>query len=167
MKLLPVAYPPAFFVQLLVHPQQMCLVATYDSSVVAFSSATMAMDTHNWTSGPLGSCGSQDCNVGALQVTLLTLGVSLEFRRRGIARKLVHEVVQRLRSSCRAPCASLRDPTPAVILCAEVARNNTSGQSFYSHLGMHRQATVDEQRRFGSKAQTCMVLGVMSTIPVS
>lgn len=165
MKLLPVAYPPTFFVQLLVHPQQMCLVATYDSSVVAFSSATM--DTQNWTSGPLGSCGGQDCNVRALQVTLLTLGVSPEFRRRGIARKLVHEVVQRLRSSYRARCVSTRDPTPAVILCAEVARNNTSGQSFYSHLGMHRQAIVDEQRRFGSKAQTCRVLGVMSTIPVS
>ncbi|KAJ8596353.1 hypothetical protein M405DRAFT_175534 [Rhizopogon salebrosus TDB-379] len=172
-KLLPVAYPPAFFVQLLVHPQQMCLVATYDSSVVAFSSA--AMDTQDWASGPLNSCGKQGCDVVALRVTLLTIGVSPEFRRRGIARRLVHEVVQRLRPSYRTHRPSSHalfprsesDPTHAVTLCAEVAYNNVSGQSFYSHLGMYRQPKADEQPRFGSKAQTCVVLGVMRTVPVS
>ncbi|OJA21389.1 hypothetical protein AZE42_09778 [Rhizopogon vesiculosus] len=168
-KLLPVAYPPTFFVQLLVHPQQMCLVATYGSSVVAFSSAVM--NSQNWATEQLGSCRGQDGDAGTLQVTLLTLGVSPEFQRRGIARRLVHEVVQRLRSSYRAPCASSHrsesDPTHAVILCAEVARNNTSGQSFYSHLGMHRQPKDDEQRKFGCKVQTCVVLGVMRTVPVS
>jgi len=146
----------------------MCLIATYGNSVVAFSSAIM--ETQNWASGLPGSCGGEDCDAGALRVTLLTLGVSPEFQRRGIAHRLVHEVVQRLRSSYRGPCASPRsgsDPTRAVILCAEVARNNTTGQSFYSHIGMRRQPKAEEQWRFGSKAQTCMVLGVMKTVSVS
>ncbi|KAG0702974.1 acyl-CoA N-acyltransferase [Suillus ampliporus] len=175
-QLLPNTYPTAFFVQLLVHPQQMCLIATYDGNVVAFASA--AAETQNSTPGPLASCGAQErpTGTGALRATLLTLGVSPEFRRQGIARRLVHEVVQRLRSSCEAPCyeaapaPSLRsrsDSTDAVILCAEVARNNSSGQSFYSHLGMHRQLEADRQTRFGSKAHTCVVLGVMRTVPVS
>lgn len=149
----------------------MCLVAIYGNSIVAFCSAVM--ETQSWASGLLdsGSCGGQDCDAGALRVTLLTLGVSPEFQRRGIARRLVHEVVQRLRSSYSSPrVLSPRfesDRTRAVILCAEVARNNTSGQSFYSHIGMHRQPNADEQRRFGSTAQTCVVLGVMRTVSVS
>ncbi|KAG1745526.1 uncharacterized protein EDB91DRAFT_1049839, partial [Suillus paluster] len=114
---------------------------------------------------------------GALRITLLTLGVSPEFQRQGIARRLVHEVVQRLRSSCEAPfyyesppapsSRSESDSTDTVILCAEVAHNNSSGQSFYSRLGMHRQLEVDKQSGFGSKAHTCVVLGVMRTVPVS
>jgi ribosomal protein S18 acetylase RimI-like enzyme len=174
-KLLPIAYPTTFFVQLLVQPQHMCLVATYDGKVIAFASATI--ETRRSTPGPLGSTADQDRPIGggALRVTLLTLGVSPEFRRQGIARRLVHEVVQRLRSSCGAPChksphassLSESDSTDAVILCAEVARNNSSGQSFYSHLGMQRQLEADKQSGFGSKAHTCTVLGVMRTIPVS
>lgn len=171
-KLLPIAYPTAFFVQLLVQPQHMCLVATYGGKVVAFASATK--ETRHSTPGPLGSSGDQDRSTGggALRVTLLTLGVSPEFQRQGIARRLVHEVVQRLRSSCGASChespfAPSSDPTDAVILCAEVARDNSPGQSFYSHLGMQRQLEADKQSGFGSKAHTCMVLGVMRTVPVS
>ncbi|KAG2358912.1 hypothetical protein BDR07DRAFT_1416202 [Suillus spraguei] len=150
----------------------MCLVATYGGKVVAFASATK--ETRHSTPGPLGSSGDQDRSTGggALRVTLLTLGVSPEFQRQGIARRLVHEVVQRLRSSCGAPChespfAPSSDPTDAVILCAEVARDNSPGQSFYSHLGMQRQLEADKQSGFGSKAHTCMVLGVMRTVPVS
>ncbi|KAG1878141.1 acyl-CoA N-acyltransferase [Suillus subluteus] len=173
-KLLPIAYPTAFFVQLLVQPQHMCLVATYDGKVIAFASATM--ETRHSTPGPLGSSDDQDrtTGAGAPRVTLLTLGVSPEFQRQGIARRLVHDVVQRLRSSCGtprhespAPPAPSLDSTDAVILCAEVARNNSSGQSFYSHLGMQRQLEADKQSGFGSKAHTCMVLGVMRTVPVS
>ncbi|KAG2153635.1 acyl-CoA N-acyltransferase [Suillus bovinus] len=173
-KLLPIAYPTAFFVQLLVQPQHMCLIATYDGKVVAFASATI--ETRHSNPGPLGSSGDQDITTGegAPRVTLLTLGVSPEFRRQGIARRLVHEIVQRLRSSCGAPYHE-SPPVPslsksdsnAVIICAEVARNNSSGQSFYSHLGMQRQLEVDKQGGFGSKAHTCMVLGVMRTVPVS
>lgn len=174
-KLLPVAYPTAFFVQLLVQPQHMCLIATYDCNVVAFASATM--ETRHSTPGPLGSARDQDrpTGGGALRVTLLTLGVSPEFQRQGIARRLVHEVVQRLRMSCEAPChesppapsLSGSDSTDAVIICAEVARDNSSGQSFYSHLGMQRQLEMDKQCGFGSKAHTCMVVGVMRTVSVS
>lgn len=153
----------------------MCLIATYGGDVIAFASATM--EARQSTSGALCSNGDQDrCTEGgALQVTLLTLGVSPEFQRQGIARRLVHDVVQRLRSSCGAPChesppapsLSENDSTDAVILCAEVAHNNSSGQSFYSHLGMQRQLGVDKESRFGSKAHTCMVMGVMRTVPVS
>lgn len=171
-KLLPVAYPTAFFVQLLIQPQRMCLIATHDGKVIAFASATM--ETRHSTPGPLGSSGDQTGG-GALRVTLLTLGVSPEFRRQGIARRLVHEIVQRLRSSCGASChesppapsLSESDSTDAVIISAEVAHNNSSGQSFYSHLGMQRQLEMDKQSGFGSKAHTCMVLGVMRTVPVS
>lgn len=175
-KLLPITYPTAFFVQLLVQPQHMCLIATYDGNVIAFASATM--ETRHSTPGPLGSAKDQDrppTGGGALRVTLLTLGVSLEFQRQGIARRLVHEVVQRLRMSCGVPChesppapsLSESNSTDAVILCAEVARDNSSGQSFYSHLGMQRQLEVDKQCGFGSKAHTCMVVGVMRTVSVS
>ncbi|KAG2033504.1 acyl-CoA N-acyltransferase [Suillus americanus] len=170
-KLLPIAYPTTFFVQLLVQPRHMCLVATYDGKVIAFASATM--ETRHSTPGP-GSAAAQDrpTGGGAPRVTLLTLGVSPEFQRQGIARRLVHEVVQRLRSSCgtlchKSPPTPSLDSTDAVILCAEVARNNSSGQSFYSHLGMQRQLEADKQSGFGSKARTCMVLGVMRTVPVS
>ncbi|KAG2118475.1 acyl-CoA N-acyltransferase [Suillus clintonianus] len=163
-KLLPIAYPTAFFVQLLVQPQHMCVIATYDGNVVAFASALM--ETRHSTPGALGSCGVQDrpSGGGALRVTLLTLGVSPEFQRQGIARRLVHEVVQRLRSSCGvpspchetspAPSLSESESTDAVILRAEVARNNSSGQSFYYHLGMKRQAEAEKQSSFGSKAHT-------------
>ncbi|KAG1777051.1 acyl-CoA N-acyltransferase [Suillus placidus] len=174
IKLLPIAYPIAFFVQLLVQPQHMCLIATYEGNVIAFVSATM--ETRHSTPGPLGSSGVPDQTTrDALRVTLLTLGVSPEFQRQGIARRLVHEVVQRLRWSCGAPyhdsppAPSLSESgsTDAVVLCAEVARDNSSGQSFYSHLGMQRQLEADTQNGFGSKARTCMVLGVMRTVPVS
>jgi ribosomal protein S18 acetylase RimI-like enzyme len=153
----------------------MCLIATCNSNVIAFASATM--ETRHSTPGPLGSATDQVRPIGggALRVTLLTLGVSPEFQRQGIARRLVHEVVQRLRMSYGAPChesppapsLSESDSTDAVILCAEVARDNSSGQSFYSHLGMQRQLEVDKQCGFGSKAHTCMVVGVMRTVSVS
>ncbi|KAG2749061.1 hypothetical protein P692DRAFT_20819210 [Suillus brevipes Sb2] len=157
--------PQVRALHLLVQPQHMCLIATYDGNVIAFASATM--ETRHSTPGPLGSAKDQDrppTEGGALRVTLLTLGVSPEFQRQGIARRLVHEVVQRLRMSCGVPChesppapsLSESNSTDAVILCAEVARDNSSGQSFYSHLGMQRQLEVDKQCGFGSKAHTCM-----------
>jgi ribosomal protein S18 acetylase RimI-like enzyme len=158
--LLPVSYPATFFVQLLVNPRHLCLIAVDEGSVIGFASA--AIDT----SQP-PSCGiwrhetqsDRDCSklrsdTPRSHMTLLTLGVLPAYQRRGIGRTLVHEVVRRLQaSSCGPqPCRTVLDEDAreggkaAILVRAQVAHSNTGGKCFYSRLGMMGQRASDDPR---------------------
>ncbi|KIK79704.1 hypothetical protein PAXRUDRAFT_833963 [Paxillus rubicundulus Ve08.2h10] len=175
--LLPASYPATFFVQLLVNPRHLCLVAVDEGSVIGFASA--AKDT----SQP-PSCGiwrhethsDRDCSrsrsgVPRSHMTLLTLGVLPAYQRRGIGRTLVHEVVRRLQaSSCGLPPyrtvldEDAREGGKAAILVrAQVAHSNTGGKRFYTRLGMMGQRASDDPRiDLGLGARTSLVAGMLS-----
>ncbi|KAF9219555.1 hypothetical protein BS17DRAFT_788994 [Gyrodon lividus] len=176
--LLPVSYPAAFFIQLLINPRHLCLVAVDESSVIGFASA--AIDTSQLAP----SCGTRrhqahsdrECSelrsdIPRSHMTLLTLGVLPAYQRKGIGRTLVHEVVRRLQASFSGPqlCRTVFDGDsreggkPAVLVRAQVAHSNTVGKCFYNRLGMMGQRVSDDPRpNFGLGTRTSVVAGVLS-----
>lgn len=105
--MLPVAYPPAFFLQLLLLPARLCLVAhprADPHNLVAFVSATRSHDS-------------------APRVEILTLGVLPPFQHRGLARRLILSITHTL-----APASAL--------VQANVAASNASALRFYERLGL-------------------------------
>lgn len=168
--LLPVSYPAAFFIQLLVSPQRLCLVATDHGAIIGFASATMGL-LHPWRdTAPDWECSESSSDIPRSHVTLLTLGVLPAYQRRGIGRSLVHGVVQRLEASCTAqPNYSLssnqisnQDNKIAVLVQVQVAQSNSAGKRFYTHLGMMDQQSCDNLRlHVGLGSRTSVMAGVM------
>ncbi|KAI6044647.1 acyl-CoA N-acyltransferase [Pisolithus marmoratus] len=166
--LLPVQYPLTFFIQLLLQPRYLCVLATHEDSVIAFASA--AIDASH------GSVQPERGNNSAAHITLLTLGVQPTHRRQGIGRALVHDVARRLRaSSCRYETQSVSRSAEGVrhgsgystiFVEAEVAHSNTAGQFFYSRLGMNVEPrpTCNIWRSGGLKTPTCIVAGLLCVI---
>ncbi|KAI6157380.1 acyl-CoA N-acyltransferase [Pisolithus tinctorius] len=154
--LLPVQYPLAFFIHLLLQPRYLCVLATHEDSVIAFASAEI--------NASHGTVQTEHRNSSLAHITLLTLGVQPTHQRQGIGRALVHDVARRLRaSSCRNETPS--EPRSAedfrhgprystVLVQAEVARSNTAGKFFYSRLGMNVE-------QVGSKTPTHIVAGLL------
>ncbi|KAF5345313.1 hypothetical protein D9758_008515 [Tetrapyrgos nigripes] len=116
--LIPVPYPPSFFINLLIQSNYACLIAHDTSSAspdapIAFISASI----HKSNS----ITGSQKPHI-----QLLTLGVLPEYQHKGLARTLVQQVISTLHTSS--------DPTPPIY--THVCTTNTLAQSFYRSLGM-------------------------------
>ncbi|KAG8221080.1 hypothetical protein J3R82DRAFT_2596 [Butyriboletus roseoflavus] len=168
--LLPVSYPAAFFIQLLVSPQRLCLVATDHGAIIGFASAGMGL-LHPCRDIPAGrECSELPSDTPRSHVSLLTLGVLPAYQRRGIGRSLVHGVVQRLEASCTSaaqPNHSLSsDQIPnskiAVLVQVQVAQSNAAGKCFYTHLGMMDQQGCDNLRpHVGLGSRTSVMAGVM------
>ncbi|KAF8835544.1 hypothetical protein BDN67DRAFT_417857 [Paxillus ammoniavirescens] len=175
--LLPVSYPATFFVQLLVNPRHLCLVAMDEGSVIGFASA--AIDTPQppacgvWRHETYSDrdCSKSRPDIPRSHMTLLTLGVLPTYQRRGIGRTLVHEVVRRLQaSSCGPqPCRTVLDEDAreggkaAILVRAQVAHSNTGGKCFYSRIGMMGQRSSDDPRiNLGLGARTALVAGMLS-----
>lgn len=165
--LLPVQYPLTFFIQLLLQPRYLCVLATHEGSVVAFASA--AIDTSHETAQP------ERENKSSAHISLLTLGVQPTHRRQGIGRALVHDVARRLRASlCR--CERQSGPRSAegvqhgpghstIFVQAEVAHSNTTGKFFYSRLGMNVEPSPEcHMPQVGLKTPTCIVGGVLCVL---
>ncbi|KAL4074342.1 acyl-CoA N-acyltransferase [Scleroderma citrinum] len=152
--LLPTQYPPAFFIQLLLHPRYLCLVATHEDAIVAFASAVIEMS----------HCGANlgDGTNTPAHVTLLTLGVKTAFRRRGIGRALVHAVARRLRALGSLSAEGMWRETKhsTILVRAEVAHSNTSGRCFYSCLGMNEESVSHLDIKLTTRTQ--LVAGLLS-----
>ncbi|KAI6129410.1 acyl-CoA N-acyltransferase [Pisolithus croceorrhizus] len=160
--LLPVQYPLTFFIQLLLQPRYLCVLATHEDSVIAFASA--AIDPSHGTARP------ERGNSSSARISLLTLGVQPIHRRQGIGRALVHDVARRLRaSSCRNESQSepssaedVRHGYSTVLVQAEVAHSNTAGKFFYSRLGMDAEPRSEcHMLQVGLKTPTCIVAGLL------
>lgn len=128
--LLPTTYPSVFFIQLLLQPRYLCLLATHGDIIVGFASATIAA-----AAPPRPGTGcSKESKEQHAQIMLLTLGVQPAYRRRGIGRALVHSVARALRTAQSVVGRS------KVLIQAEVLPVNTVGKCFYSRLGMRGEA---------------------------
>jgi len=182
-KLLPVSYPAAFFIQLLVNPRQLCLVATDHDTVVGFASAMSLGSAGEYLrNGRADQKNSEEScsDIPRAQVTLLTLGVLPAYQRRGIGRSLVQGVVQRLQSyTCGGALDQAYDPASqsglgsdhvrdhqdgkiAIFVQADVAPSNHAGKCFYTHMGMMDQrSSVDQRLRLGLGSRTSVMAGLM------
>ncbi|KAF5326045.1 hypothetical protein D9611_000095 [Ephemerocybe angulata] len=114
-KLLPVAYPPAFFLQLLIVPDRLCLVAADAGVPVAFVSAALH--------------GIDAIAPRSPRIELLTLGVAPAYQHSGLASLLVRRIHDALRLKTR--------PDAAVVTSAHVATTNARAIAFYQHLGLY------------------------------
>ncbi|KAJ6593655.1 acyl-CoA N-acyltransferase [Mycena capillaripes] len=83
--LLPVPYPPSFFLHLLLQPARLCLVAREHGDPVAFISAA-AHPGH--------------------RIEILTLGVLPSFQQRRLATRLIHAVIDDLANRTITPNGS-------------------------------------------------------------
>ncbi|KAJ7350307.1 acyl-CoA N-acyltransferase [Mycena albidolilacea] len=105
--LLPISYPRSFFLQLLLQPTRLCLVARSgsDGDLVAFISAAMHPGQ---------------------RLEILTLGVLPLFQQHRLATRLVYAVIDALTSKAAA----------VTTVFAQVSASNSSAQEFYRHMGM-------------------------------
>lgn len=173
--LLSASYPAAFFVQLLVNPRRLCVVATEGSTIIGFASAAIGLLQ---PSSPPDTWADRDysetrSDIPRSHVTLLTLGVLPAYQRKGIGRALVHRVIQHLEGS-RSSLAPRpythastnhipnQDNRTFVLVQVQVAPSNSVGKCFYTHLGMMDQRVADDPRyHLGPASQTSVMAGVL------
>lgn len=107
--LLPISYPRSFFLQLLLQPTRLCLVARSgsDGDLVAFISAAMHPGQ---------------------RLEILTLGVLPLFQQHRLATRLVYAVIDALTSKAATAAVTT--------VFAQVSASNSSAQEFYRHMGM-------------------------------
>lgn len=116
-QILPVHYSHAFFTQLLVLPSRACLVAArldHPHSPVAFISAALHKSP------------------GLPRIELLTLGVLPAFQNRGLARRLISAVIDKL----HGPLAA------GILVHANVAATNSVALKFYKNIGLRISSEV-------------------------
>jgi len=132
--LLPVKYPPSFFLQLLIQPARACLIAHLRSNPdpIAFVSASIHVTPCIFPShiGDDSSCQTQSPEP---RVQILTLGVLPPFQKRGLASRLVRAIVYALREAltCKYPSGD-----EGTLVWAHVATSNLTAQQFYEHIGL-------------------------------
>ncbi|KAF8160926.1 acyl-CoA N-acyltransferase [Crassisporium funariophilum] len=144
-KVLPVRYPPSFFLQLLVLPTRACFVAYRRGQLhnpIGFISAAAQQPTpnNNFSSDssdhpPSVSSKLENqpvLDLGKSRLEILTLGVHPAYRHCGLARRLVQSVVDNFQQSC-AGNYDLHDGT---LIYANVSISNTTALKFYEHMGM-------------------------------
>lgn len=78
------------------------------------------------------------------QVHILTLGVDPQYRRRGIARRLLLSVVRTLQETAKCSPVLSRVPelSDGTMVTAQVATYNSEGKEFYEAMGMATEAGV-------------------------
>lgn len=131
------SYTPSFFRQFLLHSTHLCLIAHPISSPntpIAFVSAS-----HHTSTLDLAHTLRKDP-----QVRILTLGVDPQYRRRGIARRLVLTAVHNLQESVKCSPVLSRVPVRAdgTLVTAQVVASNSGGKEFYEAMGMETEGGV-------------------------
>lgn len=127
-KLLPVVYPPSFFLQLLTHSHRLCLVVYHSSSPhkpVAFIS---------------GSIHGQSSGNSDTKIQILTLGVLPCHRNNGLARFLVQTLIHQLREG-------MNQSSSPVSVIVQVCTSNTPACRFYKGLGLEETHLVRDLYR--------------------
>jgi ribosomal protein S18 acetylase RimI-like enzyme len=141
--LLAVSYPPQFFRQLILNPTRLCLVAHPAGdphTLLGFVSASI-----HATTSDLARSAPRDAG---LSVHILTLGVLPACQGNGLARRLVHGVVRKLRDGARytAVLALPKSAPPAsadgTLVRTHVCTDNLPAQKFYNALGLAAEADV-------------------------
>ncbi|KAJ3571004.1 hypothetical protein NP233_g4044 [Leucocoprinus birnbaumii] len=129
---LPVRYPATFFTQLLVLPSRACLIAVRRSqpdNPIAFISAAL----HKACAHGLPSfSASKALDSPRPRIELLTLGVLPAFQNNGLARRLIHAVVDKLSGPL----------TAGVLVHANVATSNNKAIKFYESIGLRVASDV-------------------------
>lgn len=118
---LPIRYPQSFFLQLLLLPARICLVAYPRSdpqNLIGFISAAYSPEPPTDAKIP--------------RIEILTLGVAPSYRHRGLARRLIRSIPQHL-------CALT---SHSIFFQANVATSNTSALKFYELLGFQIASDV-------------------------
>ncbi|KAK7472950.1 hypothetical protein VKT23_001054 [Stygiomarasmius scandens] len=116
--LIPVPYPPSFFINLLIQSNYACLIAhDPDSATPDIPIAFVSASIHK-SNTIIGSPKPH--------IQLLTLGVHPDYQHKGLARALVQQVINTLHTSS--------EPVPPIY--THVCTTNTPAQSFYRRLGM-------------------------------
>ncbi|KAF8348160.1 acyl-CoA N-acyltransferase [Amanita rubescens] len=110
---LPVNYPSAFFLQLLLLPARLCLVAHPRA------------DPHN----PVAFVSAALSNAPTPRIEILTLGVLPSFQHKGLARRLISSIINSL-----SPDSTL--------VQANVAASNASALKFYERLGLRISSDI-------------------------
>ncbi|KAJ3727127.1 acyl-CoA N-acyltransferase [Lentinula raphanica] len=115
--LVPVSYPPSFFLHLLIQNSHSCLIALEPSTDEPVA----------WVSASLQKSNSSLIRSPEPHIQILTLGVLPEYQHRGLAKRLVWEVIASLH----------KDPSvPVPPVYTHVCTTNTPAQAFYEHIGM-------------------------------
>ncbi|CAA7259203.1 unnamed protein product [Cyclocybe aegerita] len=146
-KLLPVKYPPSFFLQLLLLPNRACFIAYnrgHPSMPIGFISA--AAQRPSSTTDCFTFCSPKEPSlvsahphddasltlgpVVRLRLEILTLGVLPAYQHCGLARHLVQCVLDNFRESCTGLSAD------GTLLYANVSTSNTTALKFYERMGM-------------------------------
>ncbi|TFK74608.1 acyl-CoA N-acyltransferase [Pluteus cervinus] len=158
---LPLSYPSAFFLQLLLLPRRICLVAHHRSnpqSPIGFVSAALqeplsARNTHQKSSTSPRLAGSQlkhipGCEPTELRIELLTLGVLPPYQQSGLGRRLVQRVIEVLLDSS----ASVDEAEEGALVYAHVSASNKSALKFYESMGMRVSSDLIRNMYTGTKS---------------
>lgn len=123
--LIPIRYPPSFFLQLLILPSRTCFVA-YDkvepNAPIGFISASTQ---------PISPDEAKSLDPQRPRLEILTLGVLPAYQQCGLARLLMRSIVKSFRDSCAG--SHLIGET---LIHANVSTSNMSAIKFYEHMGM-------------------------------
>ncbi|KXN90152.1 Histone acetyltransferase MCC1 [Leucoagaricus sp. SymC.cos] len=129
---LPVQYPPAFFTQLLVFPSRACLIAVCRSqpnSPIAFISAALHASSPQ---GIPNFSATKALDSPPPRIEVLTLGVLPAFQNRGLARRLIEAVVDRLSGPL----------TVGILVYANVVATNAVAIKFYESIGLRVSSDI-------------------------
>ncbi|KAF9047347.1 hypothetical protein BJ165DRAFT_1465373, partial [Panaeolus papilionaceus] len=146
-KLLPVRYPPSFFLQLLVLKTRTCFVAYSNKSPTVpigfVSAAIQANAATNCFTPDLKSTLSNEIHPISEKHTIdllihnslhhievLTLGIHPTHQGKGLARMLIQRVINHFRGSFP------EQETTGTLICANVSISNSSALRFYQSMGM-------------------------------
>ncbi|KAG5652229.1 hypothetical protein H0H81_005723 [Sphagnurus paluster] len=137
--LLPMKYPTAFFIQLTLLRERVCLVAYHPespASPIAFISASLQQDpcVHGLLKSYTLAEDFSDPKVSEdlPHIEILTLGVFPAYQQCGIARLLVRRVYDYFRENLNQT-SDMREYT---VVHTNVATSNTPALSFYERMGL-------------------------------
>ncbi|KDR75327.1 hypothetical protein GALMADRAFT_249366 [Galerina marginata CBS 339.88] len=168
-KVLPVSYPPSFFLQLLVIPTRTCLIAYkrghpkqplgFISAAIQKPSVLKCLISGSSEDPPLVSSVPRDSDLSKPCLEILTLGVLPSYQQRGLARLLVQRMVDNLGGLC-----AMNSLVDGVLIYANVSTSNTQALTFYKRMGMVISSEVIKNLyrtlSYGSK-DAYLVIGIL------
>lgn len=142
---LPVKYPSSFFLQLLLLPGRLCLVAhspTDPNDPIAFVSASIQRVNNNlqinYPPPSIGANPTKPLPTNEPRIEILTIGVLPAYQHHGLARHMIKSVVQTLHSSLYPSCHS----TYGTLISAHVSTSNASAINFYERMGLRVSSEI-------------------------
>ncbi|KAF8893948.1 acyl-CoA N-acyltransferase [Infundibulicybe gibba] len=139
-------YPTSFFLQVLLLPARIGLVACLRSKLdepIAFITASLQQTPQSDPPQLVPSTKTlasprfrslPGCNTDESRVEILTIGVLPEYQSHGLARLLVQHTLERFHE-LQTPVKA-KQPPKGTVVHAHVSTTNTPALQFYEHLGM-------------------------------